>query len=271
MARRKDDDNLFELIFRLTPWWASLLIVAAVYVMLRFILPLTLGFHSPWGVASLFFAPYAAFLLALTVAVAEKAKWQRRKLLDQQRSLDDIRSMPWRQFEQLVGEAYRRQGYKVEETGGSGPDGGVDLILRRSGETILVQCKRWKDKRVGAPTVRELRGAVARDKATRGLFVTSGTFTNEAKEEAQGRPPLELIDGAALLELIKGVQGQEATSSVAPPTFAAKTPTSVSRATPECPDCQGPMRLRTARQGATSGTQFWGCSNYPRCRGTRDV
>ena len=271
MARRRDDDNLFELIFRLTPWWASLLIVAAVNVMLRFILPLTLGFHSPWGVASLFFAPYAAFILALTMAVAEAHKWQRRKLLDQRRSLDDIRHMSWQQFEQLVGEAYRRKGYAVEEVGGGGPDGGVDLLLRKSGETALVQCKHWKVKQVGSPTVRELRGAVARQVATSGILVTFGTFTNQAKAEAQGQPPLELVDGAALLELIQEVQGQSPAVREAPPMAAAKTPTSVSRATPECPDCQGPMRQRTARQGATAGTQFWGCSNYPRCQGTRDV
>ena len=271
MARRKDD-NLFEFIFRLTPWWASLLIVAAAYVVLRFILPLPLGIHSPWGVASAFFAPYGAFLMVLYVAVAEAAKSQRRRLLDQQASLDDISSMPWRQFERLVGEAYRRQGYKVEETGGNGPDGGVDLILRQSGETVLVQCKRWKDKRVGAPTVRELRGAVARDKATRGLFVTSGTFTNEAKAEAQGQPPLELLDGLALLELIKGVQSQSAAISVPlPPAVIEMPPPAVRAVDPECPICQRPMLLKRASRGPNAGGQFWGCSGFPQCRGTRQV
>lgn len=38
---------------------------------------------------------------------------------------------------------------------------------------------------------------------------------------------------------------------------------------PACPLCAKPMRLRTARQGAHAGSQFWGCSAFPGCKGTR--
>jgi len=38
--------------------------------------------------------------------------------------------------------------------------------------------------------------------------------------------------------------------------------------TPSCPKCSKAMRLRTARQGANAGNQFWGCSGYPDCKGT---
>jgi ATP-dependent DNA helicase RecQ len=40
--------------------------------------------------------------------------------------------------------------------------------------------------------------------------------------------------------------------------------------TPLCPDCGGPMELRTARRGRNAGGLFWGCGDYPRCRGTLD-
>jgi four helix bundle suffix protein len=40
-------------------------------------------------------------------------------------------------------------------------------------------------------------------------------------------------------------------------------------APPACPRCNKPMALRTTRQGARAGTQFWGCSGYPQCKGTR--
>ncbi len=36
---------------------------------------------------------------------------------------------------------------------------------------------------------------------------------------------------------------------------------------PDCPQCGQPMVLRTARQGARAGSQFWGCSTYPKCKG----
>ena len=38
---------------------------------------------------------------------------------------------------------------------------------------------------------------------------------------------------------------------------------------PACPQCAKPMCLRTARQGQRAGSQFWGCSQYPECKGTR--
>ncbi len=51
----------------------------------------------------------------------------RRRLLDTQSGLDSIAAMGWRDFERLVGEAFRRQGYIVEETGLGGEDGDIDL------------------------------------------------------------------------------------------------------------------------------------------------
>lgn len=60
-----------------------------------------------------------------------------------------------------MGEAFRMQGYRVVETGGNGPDGGIDLILRKDREKYLVQCKQWKAFSVVVPVVRELYGVMA--------------------------------------------------------------------------------------------------------------
>jgi four helix bundle suffix protein len=40
---------------------------------------------------------------------------------------------------------------------------------------------------------------------------------------------------------------------------------------PSCPRCGQPMALRTARKGARPGSQFWGCSGYPKCKGVRNL
>ena len=40
---------------------------------------------------------------------------------------------------------------------------------------------------------------------------------------------------------------------------------------PPCPRCGKPMALRTARKGPHAGSQFWGCSGYPECKGTRPL
>jgi restriction system protein len=74
--------------------------------------------------------------------VALVRRYLRRRLLDEQRDLNSIRALHWQEFEQLVGEAFRRQGYRVAERGGAAPDGGVDLVLLKDGKKTVVQCKR---------------------------------------------------------------------------------------------------------------------------------
>lgn len=76
-------------------------------------------------------------------------------------SADALDGMSWRQFEMLVGEAYRLQGYRVTETGGGEADGGIDLALTKGSEKFLVQCKQGKAYKVGVDVVRELYGVMA--------------------------------------------------------------------------------------------------------------
>ena len=80
--------------------------------------------------------------------------------------------MTWGQFEKLVGEAFRLQGYSVTETGRGGADGGRDLILSKGGERFLVQCKQWKAFMVPVGVVRELYGVMAAKAAAGGFVVT---------------------------------------------------------------------------------------------------
>jgi len=94
-----------------------------------------------------------------------------------------LNGISWREFEMLVGQWFRHQGYVVTETGGVA-DGGIDLVLNRDGETYLVQCKQWKAFKVGVNIVRELLGVMAARGAGGGFIVTSGVFTQEAKRFA---------------------------------------------------------------------------------------
>ncbi|MFC3118296.1 topoisomerase DNA-binding C4 zinc finger domain-containing protein [Jhaorihella thermophila] len=58
------------------------------------------------------------------------------------------------------------------------------------------------------------------------------------------------------------------TSRVATPTPPRQTATS---GRPTCPRCGASMVRRIARRGPNAGGQFWGCSRYPRCKGTRNI
>jgi restriction system protein len=137
-----------------------------------------------------------------------------------------------------------------------------------SGELILIQCKHWKAFKVGVAPVRELLGVVTSRRAQKGILVTSGVFTGEAKTFAHPNSQIELVDGNMLLELIRDVQVNH--SAEVGTVKDIRETQSVPLLPPNCPSCGTGMALRTARKGANAGTQFWGCPRYPNCRGTRD-
>lgn len=162
-----------------------------------------------------------------------------------------------------MAEAFRRQGYAVDYSLGRGADGGVDIILKKDGRKSLVQCKQWKVFSIGAPVIREMFGLMTAEKADEAIIVTTGKFTRDAKTFAEGKP-IRLVDGPQLLALVQSVQSRPETK----PSVEMKT---TATDAPACPTCGLEMVLRTSRRGANAGNQFWGCSGYPLCKGTRKV
>ena len=112
---------------------------------------------------------------------------------------------------------------------------------------------------MGVKPLRELWGVLSDEKAGGAIFITSGSFSTAALAFAQGKR-LELIDGPKLRAMITAVKGTQPAASVAEAQPAATFP--------RCPRCGSSMVLRTAKRGAHSGEQFWGCSTYPTCGGT---
>ncbi len=178
-----------------------------------------------------------------------------------------VDKMTWSQFERLVAEAFRRRGYVVSETGGQGPDGGIDVVLARDSERILVQCKQWRTRKVGVSTIRELYGVIAAEGATGGYVVTCGTFTHEAREFARGCR-IELLDGDGLEAVVREV---DRTNDIGSFTAALAEPIVPATVYPACPACGATMTRRLAKRGRSAGEGFWGCPQYPRCRGTRPL
>ena len=242
------------------PIWAAVLTAALVYLILRFAPPLLAG-SSMTGKAFSTIGPTIAPWAGIAIVAAGligvgKRRWKRH-LLSQASDLQAIRQMPWADFELLVGEAYRQQGYSVRERGGRQADGGIDLELARSGERVIVQCKHWLQRPVPVQRVRELLGVVTAEGADRGILVATSGFTLDALQFAAGKP-LELIDGEAMAKLVR--PSIEATAGANP---------NASKQAPPCPACGKLMVWRTARRGQKIGSQFWGCSSFPTCRATR--
>jgi restriction system protein len=113
-------------------------------------------------------------------------------------------------FERLCQRILRESGFvKVEVTGRSG-DGGIDgtgvLRLNLLSFQVLFQSKRYRGS-VGASVVRDFRGAMV-GRADKGLIITTGTFTADARREAtrDGAPAIDLVDGDALCDLLKSLR-----------------------------------------------------------------
>lgn len=193
---------------------------------------------------------------------------QARALLTQAQSAPGlaIGTMTWSQFERLIGESFRRRGYKVVETGGGGSDGGVDLLLTKDSKSFLVQCKHWRTQRVGVSTVRELNGVLAARHAAGGFVVTSGQFTSEAWHFAKSCE-IELIDGDRLAFLLLALESKSAghidSGTSGNPTANPAARSEIST----CPECGSAMVRRTAKQGRYAGEDFLGCARFPACRG----
>lgn len=105
-------------------------------------------------------------------------------------------------FERLAQRILREAGFVNVLVTGKGGDGGIDGLgtyrLSLVSFPVYFQCKRYK-RSVTPGTVRDFRGAMA-GRGERGLLITTGSFTRDARREASrdGAPPVELIDGDRL-------------------------------------------------------------------------
>ncbi len=110
-------------------------------------------------------------------------------------------------FERLTQRLLREAGFREVEVLGKSGDGGLDGVgvyrLSLVSFPIYFQCKRYNGS-VPSSSVRDFRGAMA-GRGEKGLLVTTGTFTRSARDEASrdGAPPVQLIDGEDLCDLLK--------------------------------------------------------------------
>ena len=113
-------------------------------------------------------------------------------------------------FEKLCQRLLRESGFiRVEVTGKTG-DSGIDgtgvLRMNLLSFHVLFQCKRFKGS-LGSSVVRDFRGAMV-GRADKGLIITTGNFTSDARKEASrdGAPAIDLIDGNDLCDLMKSLR-----------------------------------------------------------------
>ncbi|MFG3451337.1 restriction endonuclease [Stutzerimonas stutzeri] len=294
MARRRKQSPFEDLIdlAALLPWWITLPLALIAYLWLHSIAispiptlanPAEFNSQLPGMMLRGLAAP-AQYLLPAALVIGAIAsifgRMRRKKLFNSvARNENTLESISWREFELLVGEAFRRKGFTVQETGQGGADGGIDLVLLKDGEKYLVQCKQWRRQLVQVNVIRELFGVMAAEGAKGGFVVISGRFTEDARAFAQGKN-LQLIEGAELDDMIRQSRAtaarpnSQSTNNKAPYQPKSLSPDPVVQTPhptqPACPTCQAPMVQRMAKRGSNVGNSFWGCSQFPKCKTTRN-
>ena len=125
--------------------------------------------------------------------------------------LELMQALPPAGFEQLCQAILREAGFNEVVVTGRSNDHGIDghgilqinpLVSFR----VLFQCKRYRNT-VSPSQIRDFRGAMA-GRADKGIILTTGTFTTEARREASraGATPIELIDGEKLVKMLENLE-----------------------------------------------------------------
>jgi hypothetical protein len=205
------------------------------------VLPLALHWSQLNLVSANVIGVSGAAMISVGWLIAQVQAANRRRLVEW---TTNLRLLSAEEFEWLVGEVFRREGWTVRETGQqAGPDGNIDLELSKNRERRCVQCKRWTARLVGVDQIRGFGGTLLREKVngSDGIFVTLSDFTPQAHEEAE-RIGLTLIDGRELYRRVEQVRRVEA-----------------------CPICHKPMVLDRSAHG------WWFRCVAVNCAGKRDL
>lgn len=122
--------------------------------------------------------------------------------------IDGIGNITPHRFEQLVVDLLERMGYGEGQAVGRSGDGGIDGIINQDAlglEKVYVQAKRWSNQ-VGEPEIRNFSGSLDAQGATKGVLITTSTFSSAARQTAQtisaGNKFIRLVDGNELTQLM---------------------------------------------------------------------
>jgi restriction system protein len=184
MAKR----SLFAILSR-SPWWLSVLIAAAVFMLVRQFMP-----------------DYAALASTLPfLGIAAYAGWRELRVPNAERVADalaGLRALSWRDFASRIEDAFRRDGHTVVVLAGSA----ADYELRKNGRFALLGCKRWKVAQTGVEPLRELLNAKQAADAHECIYVTAADLSPNARQFAS-RNGIRLLCEAELVAFLARANG----------------------------------------------------------------
>ena len=187
---------------------------------------------------------------AIFIAVIVK-DMKKRKYLGS--GIDVVDKMDGSEFEKFLSAHFKNLGYKVSLTPDTN-DYGADLILTKDATKTVVQAKRYKDK-VGIAAVQEITAAINYYKANKGIVISNSFFTKNAYALAE-KNNIELWNREKLMHIMSKSNGKVSADKV----FNQSANDMI------CPKCGSRLVIRNGSRG-----KFIRCSNFPKCRYTRNI
>ena len=179
-------------------------------------------------------------------------------------AFDYLKELDDHEFDKLISMLFKQRGYSVSAMEENNNDN-VNIVLKMNAETIFVQYKHWREYKVDLAVIEELYAVMDSESVSHGIVITTGLFTQDALDYSYGKHLL-LINGVDLSQMVgvlSAMNDDSADNEVQIDEVVEEMP----ELEPLCPICGREMIKRTARKGKNAGNTFWGCSQFPNCRG----
>ena len=180
-------NSLFAILLR-SKWWVSILLAAAVFVVVRIFLPVGFALFAALPFAAI--GIYAAFKQLKRPGAKRIAK-----------TLERARALSLEGFCSELEDGFRREGYDAARGEGRN-EGGADVVLMHKGMLALVACKRWKAMRTGIEPLKEFDAATSARGAHIRMYVAVGEVTDNARAFAEEKK-IRLLNEEDLARLLR--------------------------------------------------------------------
>ena len=171
-------------------------------------------------------------------------------------AFDYLKELDDAEFDKLIRMLFRQRGYTIVEENHEG----VDLILKMNGGLTFIQYKHWREYEINLAALEEFDAIMESESVREGIVVTTGLFSQDALDYSHSKHLL-LINGVDLAQMIETLSASNIEE------LTEEVEEEMPELEPLCPICSREMIKRTARKGKNAGNTFWGCSQYPNCRG----
>lgn len=176
--------------------------------------------------------------------------------------LQSIHELRDEEFSRLVRMIFTRRAFNITEA----PEtlqGNIDLVLEKDEQKILVAYRHWREPYIDIETITRLGNCMDENAIDNGIILSAGDYSSETRQLAVGNNIL-LINGDDLARMLNDLLTDVDHSDPEP---EEKDHNLKTYTDPVCPECGSPMIKRVAHRGKFAGRSFWGCSQYPDCKG----